>query len=231
MPRGTRLEVPGIPMHITHRGVNRAAVFIDDIDRTIYLRLVGQSVLKQEVSLHAYVLMSNHVHLLLSSTRAGAVSRALRNATQCYVQCFNQRHGRTGTLWEGRFKSCLVDCDRYLLSVIRYIELNPVRAMLVAHPVEFEWASIHEHLALRQDGLVIPHDTFQALGSTRAQRAARYAEWLMQTVSDDELDDIRRHARKQRALGDPGFREMVERTLNRPATCRGRGRPPCASST
>jgi putative transposase len=125
MPRRARLELPCIPLHITHRGVNRCAVFIDDEDRHHYLRLLGLFAGRNGLAVHAYVLMSNHVHLLTSSSAPGAASEALRRATQCYVQMFNQRHRRTGTLWEGRFKSCLVATDRHALSVYRYIERNP----------------------------------------------------------------------------------------------------------
>jgi len=225
MPRTARLEIPGIPMHVTHRGVNRAAVFIDDIDRSTYLHLLGEALLKHSVALHAYVLMGNHVHLLLSSALAGAVSRALRNATQCYVQWFNRRHGRTGTLWEGRFKSCLVDSDRYLLTVIRYIELNPVRAAIVATPIEHRWSSVHVHLGHRRDPRLTIHPVFLSLGLDPAARAGNYATWLTQAPSEDELLEIRRHSQQQRALGDPRFQAMVERTLNRPARFRLAGRP------
>lgn len=134
MPRRPRLEIPGIPLHITRRGVNRAAVFVDDDDRGHYLALLGATLHKHGVALHAYMLMGNHVHLLASAAHPESISRALRSHGQCYVQAFNRRHRRTGTLWEGRFKSCLVDADRYFLTVCRYIELNPVRAAMVAAP-------------------------------------------------------------------------------------------------
>lgn len=119
MPRRPRLELPGIPMHITQRGVNRGAIFVDDEDRAHFLALLGQELQRAHVALHAYVLMGNHVHLLATATEAGAVSSALRRQGQCYVQAFNRRHGRTGTLWEGRFKSSLVDSEQYLLTVYR----------------------------------------------------------------------------------------------------------------
>jgi putative transposase len=225
MPRSARLEVPGIPLHVTHRGVNRCAVFIDDTDRATYLQLLAQALVAQQVALHAYVLMGDHVHLLLSAETRRAISRVMRNAVQCYVRWFNVRHGRTGTLWECRFKSCLVADDRYLLSVIRYIELNPVRAALVADPAQFRWSSVHAHLALRSDWRVTQHAGFLALGATLKARAENYASWLMEPISESELADIRRHVEKQRAYGDSRFQAMVERTLNRSAVCRDRGRP------
>ena len=225
MPRTARLEVPGIPLHITHRGVNRCAVFVDDVDRGMYLHLICKQFLAQQVELHAYVLMGNHVHLLVSSSIERAISTAMRNAVTCYVRWFNLRHERTGTLWECRFRSCLVDSDRYLLSVIRYIELNPVRAGFVEDPTAWRWSSVRSHLGQRIDPRLHTHPVFLALGPDRRSRGENYATWLMATVSNDELTEIRRHVRQQRALGGIGFRAMVERTLNRPAVCRNGGRP------
>jgi putative transposase len=225
MPRVARLEVPGVPMHITHRGVNRAAVFIDDLDRRTYLELLSASLQRQGVGLHAYVLMGNHVHLLVSASVTGATSRAMRNATQCYVQWFNRSHQRTGTLWEGRFKSCLVDSERYVLTVIRYIELNPVRALMVAEPSDFSWSSVRFHLGLQREPRLTMHPTVEALACDRASRAEIYRRWLMQPLSEDELASIRRHTSQQRALGDPRFQSMIARTLNRSVVCRERGRP------
>ncbi|HET7842760.1 MAG TPA: transposase [Xanthomonadales bacterium] len=225
MPRLPRIEVPGIPLHVTHRGVNRCAVFVDDVDRGTYLHLLDRQFRKRAVSMHAYVLMGDHVHLLLSAPDVGIISRAMQNAVQCYVRGFNQRHGRTGTLWEGRFRSCLVQTDSYLLSVIRYIELNPVRAGLVADPSAFRWSSVHAHLGGRMDSCVTQHPVFVALGPDRRSRAEHYREWIMQTIGDIELADIRRHLHQQRALADPRFQSMLERTLDRHVRCRNGGRP------
>ena len=219
-----------MPMHITHRGVNRAAVFFDDLDRRSYLRLLSQSLRRHEAGLHAYVLMDNHVHLLVTASVAGAISHAMRNATQCYVQWFNLRHRRSGTLWDGRFKSCLVDSDAYLLSVIRYIELNPVRAGMVARPWDFAWSSVHAHLGLRSDARLTAHPCFTAIHGDTASRAAWYRRWLMEPLSAEDLASIRRHTRQQRALGSSGFQAMIARTLNCSVICRERGRPRHAST-
>lgn len=120
MPRQPRLELPGIPLHVTQRGVNRCAIFIDDQDRHHFRWLLREACRKHGVTVHAFVLMDNHVHLLLGATQAGYISCAMRLAGQNYVQAFNLRHGRTATLWQGRFKSSLVDSDTYLLRVIRF---------------------------------------------------------------------------------------------------------------
>jgi putative transposase len=141
------------------------------------------------------------------------------------VRWFNLRHRRTGTLWECRFKSCLVDSDRYLLSVVRYIEFNPVRAGLVGDPAAWRWSSVRVHLGQRVDARVRPHPVFLAFGPDRRSRGEWYAGWLTATISDAELSEIRRHVVKQRALGGERFQAMIERTLNRPAACRNQGRP------
>ena len=142
---------------------------------------------------------------------------ALRRATQCYVQMFNQRHRRTGTLWEGRFKSCLVGRDRYVLTVYRYIERNPVRAGMVSRPEEHSWSSVHANLGLRFDSLVTPHPCFLALGADANSRRTAYRDWLHTCEDEEQLRMIRTHLAQQRAYGDCRFQTMAERTLNRAA--------------
>jgi len=230
MPRRSRLDLPGIPLHITHRGVNRCAIFIDDHDRHHYLRLLGLFARKEALSIHAYVLMSNHVHLLVSSLRAGTASAALRRTTQCYVQMFNHRHCRSGTLFEGRFKSCLVSTDSHLLRVYRYIERNPVRAGIASTPQEHRWSSVHFNLGLRFDSLLTTHECVRALGADQISRVAAYREWLQADDNANELQSIRAHLIQQRAYGDSRFQSMVERALDRPAALRLPGRPKVLSS-
>jgi putative transposase len=225
MPRRSRLELPGIPMHITQRGVNRAAVFIDNGDRYHYLSLLRSIFPQYNVALHAYVLMGNHVHLLASSPEAGAISCAMRKLHQCHVNAFNRRHRRTGTLWEGRFKSCLVDTDRYLLTVSRYIELNPVRAAIAVSPEEYRWSSVHAHLNLLTDPVHTPHPIYLALDRDDTVRAQVYREWLYEAIDDDELAAIRQHLKQERVLGDPRFQAMAEKALNRSVCVRPQGRP------
>ena len=181
---------------------------------------------KLVVGIHAYVLMSNHVHLLVSSTMPGAVSRMMRQVGHTYVASFNRRHKRTGTLWEGRFKSCLIDSEQYLLTVYRYIELNPVRAAMVDDPQDYVWSSVHANLGLKHDPVVSPHEVFLSLAANPKLRAEVYLSWLRAGVSDDELQDIRGYMHQERALGSPTFQAMVERTLGRTATTRPQGRPP-----
>jgi len=212
-------------MHVTQRGVNRCAIFLDDQDRHHYRRLLREACTKHAVVLHAFVLMDNHVHLLLTPTRAGGLSRAMREAGQSYVQAFNARHGRCGTLWQGRFKSCLVDSDRYLLTVIRYIELNPVRAAMVAAPEDYRWSSVHTHLGKACDPMITPHPVYLALGALPAERHAAYERWLREGVCESDMLTIRQHLAQERVLGDERFQRMLEATLQHPVSCRPRGRP------
>jgi putative transposase len=217
--------LPDVPLHITHRGVNRAATFCEPEDNVAYLEALQAALVLHDVRLHAYVLMTNHVHLLASAAVPGRIARAMRDLGRDYVPAFNRRHGRTGTLWEGRFKSCLVASDDYLLRAYRYIELNPVRAAMTSRPEEHRWSSVHANLGRRTDPLVTPHETFLALGTTVEGRAARYRDWLEAGMPAEELESLRRHAQQERAWGCPRFQAMVERTLQRPVACRPRGRP------
>jgi REP-associated tyrosine transposase len=225
MPRQPRLHIPGIPLHVIQRGVNRCAIFIDDTDRRHLHQLLCDATAEHGFVVHAYVFMGNHVHLLLTCSDCDALPRAMRRVGQCYVQAFNRRHGRSGPLWQGRFKSCLVDSERYLMVVYRYIELNPVRAALVERPERHRWSSIHANLGLIHDPLVTPHRCFIALGSNRASRGAAWREMLQRAADADDIAGIRAHLQQERALGDERFQAMVEKSLGRAVRIRPRGRP------
>lgn len=226
MPRRARLEIPDIPLHIIQRGVNRCAVFMDADDYRHYLKLLSNASEKFGIDLHAYVLMGNHTHLLVTSHESGAISAAMRRVGQCYVQAFNRRHQRSGTLWDGRFKSCLVETDSYLLTVYRYIDLNPVRAAMTDRPDHYPWSSAQGNLGIRRDPILTPHPAFRALAADRRKRASVYARWLMQGTREAELDEIRRHVQQEKALGSKRFQAMVRRTVGRDASWRPLGRPP-----
>ena len=225
MPRGPRLELPNVPLHITQRGVNRCAVFIDADDRRHYLALLHAAAREHGIDVHAYVLMGNHIHMLVTSQVAGALSAAMHWLGQCYVQAFNRKHQRTGTLWEGRFKSCLVDSETYVLAVYRYIELNPVRAAMTDAAECYAWSSARGNLGIRDDPLLTPHPVFIDLAVDPEIRAHRYAHWLMQDMREEDIDAIRAHLQQEKALGSVRFTSMVEQTLNRVVCWRPRGRP------
>lgn len=225
MPRLPRFEIPGVPVHVTQRGVNRCAIFLDNDDRRRYRRVLRDACRRYEVAIHAYVLMDNHVHLLIGARRTGCISQALRLAGQSYVQTFNLRHDRVGTLWQGRFKSCLVDSQGYALRVMRYIELNPVRAAMVGRPDEHPWSSVRTHLGQTHDPMITLHPAYLALAADPASRASAYRAWLHAPIDPDEVARIRNYIAQEKALGDRRFQSMVAKALDRPADLRPRGRP------
>ena len=224
-PRTARIELPGVPMHVTQRGVNRCAIFIDDHDRRLYRRLLRKACGDAGVLVHAYVLMGNHVHLLLAAAQSGAISRAMRRVGQAYAQTFNLRHGRCGPLWQGRFKSSPVETDRYLLNVMRYIELNPVRAALVGDPAGHAWSSFHAHGRRASDPVLSLHPLYVAVDPEPAARAAWWCRWVREGIAAGELAAIRRHVAQERVLGDERFQAMAAEALGRPVACRRPGRP------
>lgn len=225
MPRRIRLDLPGVPVHITHRGVNRAKVFLEPDDFSEYRIALAKALSAHQVQLHAYVFMSNHVHLLASAGRRGSISRAMQAIGLRYVPGFNRRHVRTGTLWEGRFKSCLVDSQCYLLNVYRYIELNPVRAGIVTRAEDYHWSSARANLGGAHDALLTPHPEFRAFSTGAEAEGAPYRTWLEAGTAPDELRSIRTHTNQERALGSQAFQENMQAKLRLPVACRPRGRP------
>lgn len=174
---------------------------------------------------HAYVLMNNHVHMLVTPPAAGAVSRLMQKLRRRYVGYFNARHQRTGTLWEGRFKSCLVGSDNHVLCCSRYIDLNPVRARMVDDPSKFPWSSGACLCGERNDPRISPHPAYAKLGSSPVERAAAYRSLLREALSDDDLQAIRTYLQQQRAWGRDDFRTMVESRTRRFAGTRPAHRP------
>jgi putative transposase len=225
MARLPRPDLAGIPQHVVQRGNDRLPCFYDDGDRLRYLTALRQVALRYGCRVHAYVLMTNHVHLLLTPDAVGAVGRMMQGLGRLYVAGFNGRHRRTGTLWEGRYKPCLVDSERYVLACYRYIELNPVRAAMVADPSEYRWSS-HAANARGEDcALLTPHAAFVALGPTLQARIDAYRELFRDALSDDDVGQIRAYIQQQRALGSDRFQAMVERKLGRCAAVRAAHRP------
>jgi putative transposase len=170
--------------------------------------------------------MSNHVHMLLTPDEAGAVSRLMHTFARNYAGLFNGRHGRTGTLWEGRYKACLVDSGHYFLACSRYIELNPVRAWMVAQPDDHAWSSYGANAVGRFNPLVTPHPEYVALGADPAARSSAYRALFADALPDDLVEDIRRYLQQQKALGTDRFRSWVEARTGRFAGVRPVGRPP-----
>jgi len=225
MARQRRLDLPHVPQHVVQRGNDRMPCFRDDDDRELYLRLLAHMSARYGCAVHAYVLMTNHVHLLVSHQELGAISRMMQGIGRVYVAEHNRRHARTGTLWEGRFRSSLVDSERYVLACYRYIELNPVRAGLAAHPAHFAWSSYAVNALGLTSGFLRAHDAYLALGSSVVARTAAYRQLFSAGTGDDDDAAIRAHLRAQRALGSEGFQAVIERTLGRCAVVRPAHRP------
>jgi len=225
MPRRPRIDVAGVPQHVIQRGVNRSVCFVDEFDHNYYLHSLHHAAEQRDCQIHAYVLMTNHVHLLVTGHSLGSVSAMMQCLGRKYVGKFNKRHERTGTLWEGRFKSGLVDSERYVLTCYRYIELNPVRAGIVNDPGEFLWSSVHANAFGKVDKLVDPHPVFKMLGPDKASRMASYRNLLTQDLDKEEITSIRNHVNQGRALGSRKFQLYVESLTGMSATLVQMGRP------
>lgn len=225
MARQPRLDLPGIPQHIVQRGNNRLPCFLDDQDRTRYLHLLREALLATGCRLHAYVLMTNHVHLLATPPVQGAIAALMQKLGRQYVGQFNARHRRTGTLWEGRYKACLVDDADYLLRCVRYIDLNPVRARMIDDPARYTWSSCAALCGERDDPLLTLHPGQQALGTNTRDRSTAYRAMLTESTNEEELAAIRSHLQQQRAYGRDAFQALVEAKTNRFAGVRPAHRP------
>jgi len=226
MARLPRLTVPGYPHHVIQRGNNRQPVVLDDADRRQLMDLVFEQARAHEVAVHAWVLMDNHFHLLLTPASAEGVPRMMQAVGRTYVRRFNNRHGRTGTLWEGRYKSTLVQAERHLLACMAYIELNPVRAGMVGEPRDYAWSSHRHHIGQQADRHLTPHPLYWALGNTPFAREARYGEFVRAGLASDQQRAIVDAAVHGWALGDDGFKQALQRQTTRRVSRAARGRPP-----
>ncbi len=228
MARLPRLTAPGFPHHVIQRGNNRQAIFMDAEDFETMLELLTEQSKKFQVAVHAYVLMGNHFHLLATPETADGLALTMQAVGRSYVRTFNKRHGRTGTLWEGRYRSTIVQPERYLLACMAYIDLNPVRAGLVAQPADYPWSSHAHCLGLRSDRLVTPHALFWALGNTPFAREAAYAALVQAGISGKDQQALTQSVLTGWALGEPEFvAALQERTARRVSKGRA-GRPPAA---
>lgn len=226
MARLPRLTVPGYPHHIIQRGNNRQPIFADDTDRTLLLQLLEQHAKEQGVALHAYVLMDNHVHLLATPDTETGVPRLLQAVGRRYVRHFNDRHGRTGTLFEGRYKSTLVQADRYLLACMAYMDLNPVRAGMVGSAQDWKWSSHRHYVGLGHDRLVTPHPLYWALGNTPFAREQAYADLVAAGVAASTRQTLTDATFRGWAAGDAGFLAQLEEQGPRRPSPKQAGRPP-----
>ena len=183
------------------RGVNKSLCFANDADRGLYLAMLEEVASRVPCAVHAYVLMSNHVHLLVSPIEAVGPSLLMKNLGQRYVQAFNRRHARTGTLWEGRFRSCVVDSEDYLFRCYQYVEMNPVRAGMVSNPREYSWSSYRANAEGEGSRLLTPHSLYLSLGADANHRSARYRDLFLDELSAEDLARIREATHRGGSLG------------------------------
>jgi putative transposase len=218
MARLSRLVIPGQPLHLVQRGNNRSATFFADEDRRFYCDTLRQAGQRFGCAIHAYALMTNHVHLLITPNDEQGPARMMQAVGRRYVRYINTRYRRTGTLWEGRYKSSLIDSEHYLLVCSRHIELNPVRAAMVADPGQYRWSSYRHSAHGEADLLVTPHAWYRALGSRPADQQAAYRALFETHIEPQTLEAIRCAVNDDAILGRNRFREQLEAELRRRVT-------------
>lgn len=225
MPRQARITLSNVPLHVVQRGNNRQACFFSPDDYRRYLEWLGEHAEITGCRIHAYVLMTNHIHLLLSAEHANAPAAMMKALSQRYVQYVNRIHRRSGTLWEGRYRSSPVQEDGYFLTCQRYIELNPVRAGIVDHPGDYRWTSYHANGHGVSDPLVTTHDVYERLAPDKESRRAAYRALFATELQPSTLDDIRQATAGNHVLGHPEFAAQISSASGKRALRRAPGRP------
>jgi len=223
MARLPRIRLPGIPQHIIQRGNNRQPCFASDEDFSAYAHWLDEYARKYEVAIHAWVFMTNHVHLLATPESEEGISRLMQTLGRHYVRYFNYTYKRSGTLWEGRFKSCVVDEEKYLLICQRYIELNPVRANMVESPAQYRWSSYRANGLGKPAQLWTPHRIYRDLGNSPQGRARAYRSLFRGHLDEKLIHDIRQATQQGMVLGNDRFKQEIERLSGRRVTTLKRG--------
>lgn len=225
MARLPRLVIPHHPHHVIQRGNDRQLIFRDVDDYAAFLGWLGDAALRFKVTIHAYVLMANHFHLLATPSDASGLGQMMQWVGRYYVPYFNAKYHRTGTLWQGRFKAAVIDSERYFMVCSRYIELNPVRAGIVNSPDDYEWSSYAHHVGIKSDPLIGDHPLYWALGNTPFAREAAYKQLVAQGLAQPELDAVRAAVEKGWPLGSDEFKQSLEKQVNRRLQPAQKGRP------
>ncbi|MCD6295519.1 MAG: transposase [Deltaproteobacteria bacterium] len=225
MPRRSRIIVPGVPIHIIQRGNNRQACFYAEEDFQCYLDWLEEYAAAKGCAIHAYVLMTNHVHLFLTPAEEHSASALMKRLGQRYVQYINRTYNRSGSLWEGRFRSCIAQQENYLLICQRYIELNPVRAGMVEHPGEYRWSSYRANAQGEEIGFLTQHSVYMGLGHSRKERESSYRELFQEKLDPRVINEIRQSTNGNFALGSERFKKDVSKALGRRVSPGKSGRP------
>ena len=223
MARLPRFVLPGQPQHVIQRGNNRDIIFITDEDYDFYLETLGEACKRHQCDLHTYVLMTNHVHLLLTPHTEDGIGKVMQSLGRTYVQYFNDSYQRTGTLWEGRYKATLLDSEAYLLTCYRYIEMNPVRAGMVEHPSEYPWSSYRYNALGEEDKLLTAHALYRRLGRNEDERHKAYRQLFRHRLAEKTLEEIRKATNKAWVLGNDHFQQRVEKLTERQTSPKSRG--------
>ena len=226
MPRRARLSLPGIPWHIIQRGNNRSVCFHTEEDYQFCLHYLREFAERFGCAIHAYVLMTNHVHLLLTPEREDSATLLMKHLGQRYVQYVNRTYRRSGTLWEGRFRSCLTQSEDYVLGCYRYIELNPVRAGMVRRPQDYRWSSYHANGLGRPDAVLTPHGEYLRLGRNDQDRREAYRALFRAHVDEALVEEIRDATNGNFVLGGKRFQDQIAKALGRRVVRGKAGRPP-----
>jgi putative transposase len=229
MARRARYFLADQPLHVIQRGNNRQPIFFAEGDYARYRDWLMTASVEYGCAIHGYVLMTNHVHLLATPRMPESLPRTMQALGRRYVRYINTIHGRTGTLWEGRYRAAPIDSEAHFLACCRYIELNPVRARMVRHPRDYRWSSYRAHADGAPDPLVGVHDLYRRLGANQAARQAAYRALFRAELDDDFLEALRAATNGGWALGDARFQRQVANALGRRVTPLPRGRPPRAA--
>jgi putative transposase len=225
MARLARLTLPGHPHHVIQRGNNRQPIFASPADYQMMLELLDENARKFGVAIHAYVLMGNHFHLLATPQTAQSLPQMMQAVGRRYVRYFNDTQKRTGTLWEGRYKSTVIQTERYLLACMAYIDLNPVRAGIVVQARDYPWSSHVHYIGLRTDKLITPPPQVWELGNTPFAREAAYADMVQAGISDVQHTALTDSALRGWALGEPEFVKKLQKMTERRVSKSLAGRP------
>jgi len=225
MPRKPRFIIPGVPIHIVQRGHSKATVFFENDDYHAYLFWLQEAAIRYSVDVHAYVLMTNHIHLLATPSTKDGITRMMQYVGRYYVPYINHAYGTSGTLWEGRYKSNLIQSEHYLLTCMRYIEMNPVRAKMVRSPIHYRWSSYRYNAQGKNDSLVTPHSLYTSLGKGQTTRLAAYKDLFTAHIDKVILDGIRAAWQTGTPLGNDYFKEKIEKKLKCKVGQARRGRP------
>lgn len=224
MPREPRINISGVIHHVINRGNNRQPVFEDEEDYRKYIELLERYKGRYGFKLYSYVLMNNHVHLLIEAGEKGSISKIMQGITLAHTRYFNLKYKTSGHVWQGRFKSPIVGEDAYLMEVSRYIELNPVRAKIVERPEDYPWSSYTSHAYGKKNPLIEDHVYYELLGKTEEERQTRYREFVKEGLKEKPIE-IRQSVVSGRGYGSEVYLQKVEETIKAKLRRGRRGRP------